>query len=217
LAKEGQVAQSEIPARRGGRDPASAIAAALPRNFVVIDCETSGLDPKRHALLSIGAVTASGREFYRECLFDESCEIDPEAMAVNQINLGLQNAEEDAWPAMAVLELVDWLREEHGGRWVMGGKNPQFDYAFLLEAAGIGVADEWRGCVSRRCVDLHAWAYGWAMAAGLDVAAADTESIYGALGYAPEPRPHQALQGARLEMAIFRDLMARGIFREVKR
>lgn len=80
----------------------------LPKNFVVIDCETSGLSPERHALLSIGAVTASGREFYRECLFDESKEIDARAMEVNGLDLSCSSTD-DVFPEYAVQELCDWL------------------------------------------------------------------------------------------------------------
>ena len=37
----------------------------LPGNFVVVDIETTDLDPERGSILEIGAVTTSGRVFYR--------------------------------------------------------------------------------------------------------------------------------------------------------
>lgn len=182
----------------------------LPPNFVVIDCETSGLDAARHALLSVGAVTASGREFYRECLFDETREIDAEAMAVNGLDLNCTSSD-DVWPEQAVMELLAWLREEHDGRWLHGGKNPQFDRAFLAMAAGPALEQPLKDTISRRTIDLHTWAYVWAMGRGIDCAAPEfsTDLIYAHLGYQPEPRPHQALQGARLAMAVFRTLAER--------
>lgn len=193
----------------------SAFATQMPANFVVVDCETSGLSSERHALLSIGAVTASGREFYRECLFDERRELDAAAMAVNGINLGLVNAD-DEFPDEAVLHLCEWLIMEPiddaadlGRRWIMGGKNPQFDYGFLLAAAETAERQELlREKLSRRCVDLHSLAYDWAIRHGIDFTARDfsTEAIYGLLGFQPEPKPHNALAGARLEMEIFRRL-----------
>jgi hypothetical protein len=52
------------------------------------------------------------------------------------------------------------------------------------------------------------------MQRGIDFTAPDfsTDTIYRLLGFEPEPLPHVAIQGARLEMAVFRDLASRGIF-----
>lgn len=179
----------------------------LPKNFVVLDCETSGLDPARHALLSVGAVTASGREFYRECLFDETREVDPAAMAVNGINLALTSAD-DVWPEQAVLELLAFLREEHDGKWLHGGKNPKFDRDFLHLAAGPALQEQLGTTLSRRTIDVHSWAYLWAFGHGIDCTAPEfcTDVIYAHLGFAPEEKPHQALRGAQHAMAIFRAL-----------
>jgi len=182
----------------------------LPLNFVVIDCETSGLSPERHALLSIGAVTASGREFYRECLFDESKEIDQAAMAVNGLDLNLSSSD-DVFPEYAVQELCDWLAQEHPCRWIFGGKNPMFDWGFLMAAAEpAGLRDALCARLSRRAIDLHSLAYWWALSQGMDLAATgfSTDDIYRRIGFEPEARPHNAMYGARLEMEIFRVLAA---------
>jgi DNA polymerase-3 subunit epsilon len=182
----------------------------LPKNFVVIDCETSGLSPERHALLSIGAVTVSGREFYREVLFDETKEIDPEAMKVNGLDLTCSSSD-DVWPEQAVRELIDWLGEEHAGRWIYGGRNPAFDWGFLtMVAEPSGLMKALVSRISRRAIDQHSLAYWWALQRGIDMTAGEfgTDTIYRALGFEPEPRPHTAIQGARLEMAVFRALAA---------
>lgn len=185
----------------------------LPKNFCVIDCETSGLSPDRHALLSIGAITTSRDTFYRECLFDETREIDPAAMAVNGISLGLYN-KDDVFPEQAITQLLDWLevRAVAEGlsadtRWIFGGKNPQFDYGFLC-ATCANFPDlllRLRARISRRAVDLHSLAYAWALSHEIDFGHPDfsTDMIYGQLGFQPEPKPHNALNGARLAMQQF--------------
>jgi len=176
------------------------------KNIVAIDCETSGLDPCRHALLSVGAVTLAGDEFYRECLFDETKEVSSEAMEVN--GLSLEPSGDQVFPEYAVAELCAWLRSFGHERWVVVGKNPQFDYKFLC-AAGKLAGDDVRNTLSRRCLDMHALAYAWACRNGVDMAAPGLSSdyIYRRLGVGLEPLPHHALHGARVAMSVFRRLV----------
>lgn len=191
----------------------------LPENFVVVDCETSGLSPERHALLAVGAITTTGAEFYRECLFDEYKAIDPEAMRVNGIALGLVNAH-DVFPATAVKELCDWLGDQavRAGLiretcWIMGGKNPKFDWDFLTEVVRPEplLAVRLQATISRRGLDLHSLAYWWGLDEGMNLAVPGfkTQQIYARLGFAEEPWPHNARNGARLEMEIFKSLAQR--------
>jgi hypothetical protein len=192
----------------------------LPRNFVVVDCETSGLDPHVHSLLSLGAETADGATFYGTCQPWAGAICDPAAMAVN--GMDWEEAQGEALgPGELVSEFCGWLSEQErwtklprGTRWIMGGKNPQFDYEYLLHSLAKIWPDRSQ-CgrilnISRRCVDLHSLAYGWAMRQAIDFGAVDfsTDTIYAQLGFAKEASPHHALTGAQLEMAVFRKLLA---------
>lgn len=52
-----------------------------------LDLETSGTNPKQHAVLSIGIVhPATGEEFYREVRWN-SVNVEPEAMRVNKLDV----------------------------------------------------------------------------------------------------------------------------------
>lgn len=178
----------------------------LPDNFVVIDLETTGLDPKSAGILEIGAVDTAGRRFYRRVALGRGRKVAGPALECNGIDpldLGVGIPIEHA-----LCNLFMWLGAEgYNGRWIMGGKNPQFDYGFLLAnwpEGDIGVPLS--EVISRRCVDLHSLAYGYAMREGMDIAADgfSTDQIYEVLGFNPEPKPHNALRGALHEMEGFR-------------
>lgn len=181
----------------------------LPEGLVVIDCETTGLDPARCGLLEIAAVTAGGEEFHALCRPDhpETCLVEPQAMAVNGQNWEEARARTKT-AAAAAFELAEWLRQrlpEGCRRWIHAGRNPSFDRAFLLAAlAAGGHGGETLPC-SRRLLDQHAVAYWWAVSRGIDIASPDfsTDLVYRHHGFAPESRPHRALAGARLCAAVF--------------
>jgi len=180
---------------------------SLPGNFVVIDVETSGLECRDHGLLEIGAVRrgrlcGTVEELNLRVALEAGSEADPEALALNGIRPDQLMAGMEAPEAAGAL--VDWLREGREGRWMMGGKNPSFDYGFLARAS-----EAFRGAVSRRTVDLHSLACGWAMARMFDVAGEGfaTQRVYDELGVPPEPGEHHALRGARVEWLGFERLV----------
>ncbi len=186
----------------------------LPENFVVIDVETSGLEPSECGLLEIGATDTAGRMFYRRVALERDRRADWPALVCNGIDpldLGVGVSIEDA-----LCDLFRWLS---GGskRWILGGKNPQFDYSWLGANWPKGTV----GCslsevISRRCIDLHSLAYGYGMELGMDMAAETftTDDIYMQLGMYPEPMPHNALRGVVHEMEGFRRLLVDGVERD---
>lgn len=191
-------------------------------NFGVIDLESTGLPDKRTpveslAVLEVGAVDARGRRFYRRVAMGRERIVQQGALECNGIDpldLGVGVSIESA-----LIDLVDWLHVGKAGRWIMGGKNPQYDYS-LLKAnwpgkdgfsadgrimAGPSLSD----VISRRCVDLHSLAYGMALRSRWDMSGDDfsTDDIYRSLGLEPEPKPHNALRGALHEMEAFRRVL----------
>lgn len=183
----------------------------LPGNFVVLDLETTGLDPAFGGILEVGAVDTAGRCFYRQVRLERGTRVDWPALECNGIDpldLGTGVSIEDA-----LCDLSAWLS---GGskRWIMGGKNPQFDYTWLganwpKGVLGVGIGE----VISRRCIDLHSLAYGYAIELGIDIAGEDfsTDDIYKQLGLQKELSPHNALRGAAHEMEGFRRLLVEGV------
>lgn len=176
----------------------------LPKNFVVIDVETSGLDCEKHALLEIGAVKATGEMFFETLAMPRGLRVDECALAINGIDpIDLGNGVD---VGEGIAKLFQFLEGENK-RWIMGGKNPTFDLDFLEHYWGAGdVGMELKEVISRRCVDLHSLMYGEGLKHGVDMAAKDFNSgkLYeGFFNIPPEPRPHNAIRGAVHEMACF--------------
>jgi DNA polymerase III subunit epsilon len=111
-------------------------------HIVVIDTETGGLDPARHSLLSVAAVLLEdgGIADSREWLVrepDELLNVEPEALAVNHIDLP-RHLEQAQPPAAVAAELAAFIPRPYRmykGRALLAGHNVGFDYGFLVRLA----------------------------------------------------------------------------------
>lgn len=104
-------------------------------DLIAIDTETGGTNPRRHALLSIGAATLAGARFHRYILPIAGAEIDPEAAAVNGYSSEKWEARGAVGLFTAMLEFREWLTvQKKGGARVPLAHNASFDRMFLMEA-----------------------------------------------------------------------------------
>jgi DNA polymerase III epsilon subunit-like protein len=178
--------------------------------MIVVDVETTGLDPKRHSIVSIGAIDFfnPANQFYQECRIFEGAEITPEALAINGFS-----EEEIKNPNKKTLEEIvkDFfkLAESLEDR-TIAGENPEFDKGFLkasAERCGI----EWR--FGSRTVDLHAVAYAHQLKRGFTPALKNGKSDQNLdktlcyVGLPEEPKPHNGLVGAKMEAEAFSRLI----------
>lgn len=194
-----------------------------PSWFAVVDVETTALDAQKGALVSIGAVhPLTGDEFYCQCWVCPGAYIDSQSMEINMADW----IEDRTLPseAEAVGKFVRWMHR-HGVR-LIGGKNPSFDVRWL-EAAWNRAKDEGypglyatpaqnaRGKfpLTHRTLDLHSLVLAWAMMHRPEALLAEgfkTDDLYPLLGLPREPKPHNALTGARMEAEAFRVILERG-------
>jgi len=104
------------------------------KHCVSVDIETTGTDPTRHGIVSIGAQTFwTDRTFYRELIVPDWCEYDPDAMRVNgEDETAVRARKEPEYTKVvhALVELLTWCAQHDVG--VIVGKNPDFDHRFLL-------------------------------------------------------------------------------------
>lgn len=171
--------------------------------MIVVDIETSGTDPQEDHILSIGAVDyQTGAEFYGECSLPELLykKPHPKSLEVNGFKLediqpGLKEA-----PGVLYTNFLLWansLPKTDGEKVLLAGHNiGSFDLLFLkqlhkdIQHYRFNTFDYY---FNFRTVDLHTSAW---LVFGKSMKHSD---ICRALGHEPEPRPHNALEGAKSE------------------
>lgn len=170
-------------------------------NMIVVDVETGGLIAGTNPLLSIGAVDyQTGDEFYGECRRNTLVGgrvLDDMALAVNGFTI--KQTDDPGKPNQIELYqlFVQWAASR--SNLLAGQQVGSFDIPFLHVAAGSKAAFE--TVFSRRSVDLHSIAFAQhGQSFSLD-------GILKAVGLEPEPKPHNALTGARLERDAFKRLL----------
>ena len=167
--------------------------------MIIVDVETTGIDPHKNSLLSIGAVDyEKGDEFYVECHAFPNSEIDPISLEINGYTREQCLDMTKPSPVEAYKKFLWWSTDN---RLVMlaGQQVGSFDAKFLQyvhELAGFG---KWP--FGYRTIDLHSVAYAkFGESLNLD-------GILARLGLEAEPKPHNALTGARKEAEAFRLLL----------
>jgi DNA polymerase III epsilon subunit-like protein len=186
--------------------------------MLVIDVETSGLDPSTSSIVSIGAVDFlnPANQYYAECRVFDGAHISDESIAVNGFTRA-QLADPARRSNEAVLrEFLLWAtRISHR---VIAGQNINFDFQFLLAGAS---RFRIHFPLGGRVVDLHGVAYAHMLAHGFAPPLKDGKStlsldaILAYVGMPPEPRPHIAINGAKLEAEAFsRVIFGKGLLPE---
>ena len=190
--------------------------------MIVLDIETTGLDPEIHGLLSIGAIDLQNpsESFYEECRIREGEKIDDNALDVNGFTLdecrdkNKQSTRDliqhfDAWLATRSIKMIGGL---HIGT---------FDVPFYnKKAIQVGI----RTRLHRRSIDLHSITYAKMQELGKVVpmtdgwSVMDTDFIHPFFFFFKEPKPHNALNGAKWEAeSLFRLMYGKNLLPEFKR
>lgn len=170
------------------------------QNFIVLDVETSGLNPIKHSLLSLGAVDfATGEEFYGQCHAWGDAIIDDFALGINGFTREQCMDYSKDNPIQLYLKFTEWCA---GRELLLAGQQVGvFDIPFLKEIHEICPQDTPKWMFGYRSVDLHSAAFlKFGKSLSLD-------GILEVLGLAKEPNPHNALTGAKLERDAFKLLL----------
>lgn len=193
--------------------------------FLVVDVETTGLNPDRHSLIQIGVEDVmTAATFATDCRVWEGSEWSEGAAVVHGKSLDWCIDPVKPTEAEAIELLLAWLAQTYEvPPVILCGMNPSFDLRFLQAAAARadqaavrGAREGERACgrqirdwFGHRTMDMHTLAVQWAMDFGHPVPPAGfhTDSIYSMIRQPPEPRPHEAATGARREAEAFRELM----------
>lgn len=188
--------------------------------MIVVDVETTGLEPQRHSIVSIGAVDFSEPDnlLYLECRVWDGAEITAEALGINGFSeeevksAGRKSLEE------VVREFLEWTEGVRDR--TLAGENPSFDRDFLKSSAQrYGI--EWT--LGHRAVDMHSVCYARYIKRGVNPPMKDgrtdlnSDRIFNYAGLPNEPKPHNALTGAKTEAeALSRLIYGRQLLEEFK-
>ena len=171
-----------------------------PESLLIIDTETTGLDPARHGILSCAVLHPQSGAVMEWMVDPRPCEFDIGALRVNGLTLAALEEPRLA-PVVFLTRLVAWIRDMvPGGRALLVGRNPAFDWGFL-ERAAAALSSEGRAffalTFNHRKLDTHGALLALAIARGWNVAAEKIDTLYAAVGLEAEPKPHTALGGVR--------------------
>lgn len=165
--------------------------------MIAVDVETSGIDPRTHSILSIGAVDMANPDnrFYGECNVWPGAAIEQEALDVNGFT-----REQIAAQPLSECELtknfIEWVKGIEGqeAKPIMCGQNVGFDRDFVRYAS--------ERCGNKspfnyRVVDIHSVAWFYISMNGVKPPMnLSLNRIMEMTGAGREPDPHNALTGA---------------------
>jgi DNA polymerase III epsilon subunit-like protein len=171
--------------------------------MIAVDIEASGIGPDTHSIVSVGAIDMDdpGRQFYEECRIWEGAHINDEALAI----IGMTEAQLKDPQKQTEADLV-----HHFAAWAqasadrtLAGQNVSFDRDILEAAARRAKHTQWP--FAHRTIDVHSLAWMHMLKRGL-TPPVDAEKKHSALnltavlaycGIPEEPKPHNALTGAK--------------------
>ncbi len=174
--------------------------------MVIVDIETSGLNPHKNSILEIGALDFfnPSNRFYQKCRIFEDEEVDSKALEINgydKIQLYDQNKQD---LKKLLLNFIDWLKPINNK--TLCGQNVDFDILFLneaLERCNIDWVFGWRK------VDLHTLIYCDHLKKEInpptknELSNLSGDKIMEYVGLPAEPRPHSGINGALYEAEAF--------------
>ena len=196
--------------------------------MIVVDVETSGVNAKKHSIVSLGAIDFfnPSNTFYEECRIWDGAHIMNEAHGdmkpVQEIN-GLSPEQMMDPQKQTVGELIQHFKE-----WtttckdvVFAGHNPSFDVEFITDSID-RFNIEWS--LPRRTIDQHSICYAHMLAHGVEPPQRNGKSFLNSdivmeyVGIPTEPKPHIALNGALWEAeALSRLIFGRNLLEQFKK
>ncbi len=174
--------------------------------MIVVDIETTGMEPGRNSLLSIGALEFENPDntFYGECRADEGAEVSNIALKINGFTR--KQIKDPKKPASHELleDFVKWAKKIKNRK--LAGDNLWFDIGFLEEYFG-KLKMKW--IFGKKSVELHEIS---AFTAGVPWS---LDAVLYMVGIPPRDSSHNALNDAELTAeAISRMKHGKGLIKK---
>ncbi|MCL9972127.1 MAG: 3'-5' exonuclease [Candidatus Pacebacteria bacterium] len=180
--------------------------------MIVVDVETTGTNPEKHSILSIGALNfdAPEQRFYGECRAWDGAHAEEEALKINGATLESIHDPKKQSEHDLVMSFIEWARTAQS--WNFVGQNPSFDLAFVAAACH---RTHIEFPFPHRSLDTHTMAYMHLSVRGKEVpmnlphhrTAMNLDFILRYVGIPEEPKPHNALTGALCHAEVASRLM----------
>lgn len=181
--------------------------------MLVTDCEMTGLEPTEHSIVSVGCVDLDNpsRQLYEECRMWEGAKVEDEALAVN----GFTRAQVEDPQKQTEGELVRKFIAFAEGMpdTTIAGQNVFTDLYFLQNAAKRAGHTAWP--FAHRIIDIHSLAWEHMIKRGLTPplnpekrhSALNLDAALNYCGIPEEPKPHNALTGAKCNAEVISRLL----------
>jgi DNA polymerase III epsilon subunit-like protein len=177
--------------------------------MIVVDVETTGINPKKNSIVSIGAINFDSpkNQFYTECKIFEGAEISEISLKVNGFLKSDIDSDNDTKKPLreSINEFSSWVHEQKTEK-IIAGQNPAFDRDFLMHSFE---KYQMNFPFTFRTIDLNSLCALYVLKNKIDVKIdkLNTNTIYEILGMPSEPNPHNALTGALMEAEAFSRLI----------
>ncbi|MES2203554.1 MAG: exonuclease domain-containing protein [Patescibacteria group bacterium] len=181
--------------------------------MLVTDCEMTGLEPTEHSILSVGAIDLDNpsRQLYEECRAWDGAKIEDDALAV--CGFTREQATDPAKQTEGELvhkfiQFADGMQDT-----TLAGQNVYVDLYFLQNAAKRAGHTAWP--FAHRILDVHTLCWEHMVKRGvtppLNVekhhSALNLEAVALYCGMPAEPKPHNALTGAKYSAEVVSRLL----------
>jgi len=181
--------------------------------MIAVDVEASGIGPDTHSVVSVGALDLdnSSNQFYEECRVWDGAHINDEALLVNgftkeQITDATKQSE-----AELVHKFAAWAQASADR--TLAGQNVSFDRDILEAAARRAGHTEWP--FAHRTIDSHSLCWMHQVKRGMTPpvdpekkrSALNLDAILIYCGIPEEPKPHNALTGAKCHAEVISRLL----------
>jgi len=178
--------------------------------MLFVDIEATGLDFRKHSIISIGAIDFHhpDNQFYQECRPWDGAEIMDEALQIHGFTQ--EQLEDLSLPSLeqTMKYFLAWTKTCKGV--TISGICSWFDRDFLKDAAEKYNLD-W--VFNHRVIDVHSICVAHILQHGGNLPrkngylAVNTDFIFPYVGLPEEPRPHHALNGAKMSAEAFSRLV----------